>query len=200
MQDAQESVCDRCGIKHQPGYCKALGQICLGCGKKGHFKKMRKSGSKSQQSYRRNRSSRRVKEETSEESSPSDDEDDYPTRLGKLRVRKTRAKSSQVEDVSRRTKKVADNASIQIESSDDEEEHKNETKKIRVAKTSGNPEAGIELPVTVTGVGFYADLDTGADLNLFDESHHKVIKEKNPQKKLKKVKKKKLQQITPVYQ
>ena len=196
MQDAQESVCNRCGIKHQLGYCKALGQICLGCGKKGHFKKMRKSGSKSQQSYRRNGSSRRVKEE----SSPSDDEDDYPTRLVKLRVRKTRAKSSQVEDVSRRTKKMVGNASIQIESSDDEEEHKNETKKIRVAKTSRNPEAGIELPVTVTGAGFYADLDTGADLNLFDESHHKVVKEKNPQKKLKKVKQKKLQQITPVYQ
>ena len=40
MQDAQESVCDRCGIKHQPGYCKAFGQICLGCRKKGHFKKI----------------------------------------------------------------------------------------------------------------------------------------------------------------
>ena len=84
MQDAQESVCDRCGIKHQPGYCKALGQICLGCGKNVHFKKMRKSGSKSNQSYRQNRSSRRVKEETSEESSVSDDEGDYPTRLGKF--------------------------------------------------------------------------------------------------------------------
>ena len=46
MQDAQESVCDRCGIKHQPGYGKALGQICLGCGKKGQFK-MCKSRSKS---------------------------------------------------------------------------------------------------------------------------------------------------------
>ena len=34
MQDAQESRCDSCGIKHQSGYCKALGQICLGCGTK----------------------------------------------------------------------------------------------------------------------------------------------------------------------
>ena len=84
MQDVQESVCDRCGMKHQPGYCKALGQICLHCGKKGHYKQMCKSGSKSNQSYRQNRSSRRVKKETSEESSASDDEDDYPTRLGKL--------------------------------------------------------------------------------------------------------------------
>ena len=83
-QDAQESVCGRCGIKYQPGYCKALSQICLGCGKKVHFKKMCKSGSKSNQSYRQNRSSRRVKEETSEESSVSDDEGDYPTRLGKF--------------------------------------------------------------------------------------------------------------------
>ena len=80
-QDAQESVCGRCGIKYQPGYCKALNQICLGCGK---VKKMCKSGSKSNQSYRQNRSSRRVKEETSEESSVSDDEGDYPTRLGKF--------------------------------------------------------------------------------------------------------------------
>ena len=83
-QDAQESVCGRCGIKYQPGYCKALNQICLGCGKKVNFKKMCKSGSKSNQSYRQNRSSRRVKEETSEESSVSDDEGDYPTRLGKF--------------------------------------------------------------------------------------------------------------------
>ena len=78
MQDAQESVSDRFATKHQPGYCKALGQICLGCWKKGHFKKMCKSGSKSNQSYRRNRSSRRVKEETSEASWANDDEDDYP--------------------------------------------------------------------------------------------------------------------------
>ena len=84
VQDAQESVCNRCGIKHQPGYCKAFGQTCLGCGKKGHFKKMCKNGSKSNQSYRRNKSSRRVKEETSEEISASDDEEDYPPRLGKL--------------------------------------------------------------------------------------------------------------------
>ena len=83
-QDAQESVCGRCGIKYQPGYCKALNQICLGCGKKVNFKKMCKSGSKTNQSYRQNRSSRRVKEETSEESSVSDDEGDYPTRLGKF--------------------------------------------------------------------------------------------------------------------
>ena len=190
MQDAQESVCDRCGIKHQPGYCKALGQICLGCGKKGHFKKMCKSGSKSNWSYRRNRSSRRIKEETSEGSSASDDEDDYPTRLGKLRVRKTKARFSQVEDVSRRREKVVDNASIQTDSSDDEEGHKNEIKKIRVSKTSRNPEAGIELPVTVNGVGFYVDPDTGADLNLFDESHYRMMKEKNPQTKLQKVKQK----------
>ena len=40
MQDAEESVCDRCGIKHQPGYCKAFRQICLGCRKKDHFKKI----------------------------------------------------------------------------------------------------------------------------------------------------------------
>ena len=92
IQDAQESVCDRYGIKHQPGYCKALRQICLGCGKKGHFKKICKSGSKSNQSYRQNRNCKRVKEEISEESSASDDEDDYPIRLGKLRVRKTRAR------------------------------------------------------------------------------------------------------------
>ena len=88
MQYSQESVCDRCAIKHQPRYCKALGQICLACRKKGHFKKMCKSGSKNNQSYRQNRSSRRVKEEASEESSESNDEDDYSTRLGKLRVRK----------------------------------------------------------------------------------------------------------------
>ena len=30
MQDAIESMCGRCGIKHQPGYCKALGQVYLG--------------------------------------------------------------------------------------------------------------------------------------------------------------------------
>ena len=113
MQDAQESVCDRCGINYQPGYCKALGQICLGCGKNGHFKKMCKSGSKRNWSYRRNRSSRRTTEETSEGSSGSDDEDDYPTRLGKLRVRKTRPRFSQVEDVSRRREEMVDNASIQ---------------------------------------------------------------------------------------
>ena len=107
MQDAQESECDRRGIKHQPGYCKALGQICLGCGKKGHFKKMCKSGSKINQSYRRNRSSRRIKEETSEESSASDDEDDYPTRLGKIQVRKTRTRFSQVEDISRRRRETS---------------------------------------------------------------------------------------------
>ena len=186
IQDAQESVCDRYGIKHQPGYCKALRQKCLGCGKKGHFKKICKSGSKSNLSYRQNRNCKRVKEEISEESSASDDEDDYPTRLGKLSVRKTRARSSQVEDVSRRREKVVDNASIQTESNDDEEEHKNEIKKIRVAKTSRNLESGIELPVTVNGVGFYVDPDTGADLNLFDESHYRMIKEKNPQMKLRK--------------
>ena len=155
IQDAQESVCDRYGIKHQPGYCKALRQICLGCGKKGHFKKICKSGSKSNQSYRQNRNCKRVKEEISEESSASDDEDDYPTRLGKLSVRKTRARSSQVEDVSRRREKVVDNASIQTDSSDDEEEHKNEIEKMWVAKISRNPETGIELPATVNGVGFY---------------------------------------------
>ena len=162
----------------------------MGCGKKGHFKKKCKSGSKSNQSYRQNGSSRRVKEETSEKSLGSDDEDDYPTRLGKLQIRKTRAIFSQVEDVSRRREKVVDNASIQTESNDDEEEHKNEIKKIRVAKTSRNLESGIELPVTVNGVGFYVDPDTGADLNLFDESHYRMIKEKNPQTKLKKVKQK----------
>ena len=124
MQDAQESVCNRRGMKHQPGYCRALGQICLGCGKKGHFKKMCKSGSKSNQSCRRNRISRRVREETSEESPASDNEDDYPIRLGKLRVRKTRASFSQVEDMSRRREKAVDNASIQTDSSDDEEEMK----------------------------------------------------------------------------
>ena len=59
---------------------------------------------------------------------------------------------------------MVDNASIQTDSSDDKEEYKNEIKKIRVAKTSRNPEAGIELPVTVNGVGFYVDPDTGADL------------------------------------
>ena len=85
---------------------------------------------------------------------------------------------------------MVDNASIQTDSSDDEEEHKNEIKKIRVSKTRRNPEAGIELPVTVNGVGFYADPDTGADLNLFDESHYRMIKEKNPQTELKKVKQK----------
>ena len=100
---------------------------------------MWKSGSKSNWSYRRNRSSRRIKEETSEGSSASDDEDDYPTRLGKLRVRKTRARFSQVEDVSRRREEVVDNASIQTDSIDDEEEHKNEIKKIRVSKTRRNP-------------------------------------------------------------
>ena len=41
IQDAQKSVCDRCAIKNQPGYYKALGQICLGCGKKGQFKMSR---------------------------------------------------------------------------------------------------------------------------------------------------------------
>ena len=77
----------------------------MGCGKKGHFKKKCKSGSKSNQSYRQNGSSRRVKEETSEKSSGSDDEDDYPTRLGKLQIKKTRTTFSQVEDVSRRGRK-----------------------------------------------------------------------------------------------
>ena len=37
---------------------------------------------------------------------------------------------------------------------------------------------------------FYVDPDTGADLNLFDESHCRMIKEKNPQMELKKVKQK----------
>ena len=85
---------------------------------------------------------------------------------------------------------MVDYASIQTDSSDDGEEHKNEIKKIAVCKTSRNPEAGIELPVTVNGVGFYVDPDTGADLNLFDESHYRMIKEKNPQMELKKVKQK----------
>ena len=85
---------------------------------------------------------------------------------------------------------MADNASIQTDSSDDKEEYKNEIKKIRVGKTSRNPEAGIELPVTVNGVGFYVDPDTGADLNLFGESHCRMMKDKNPQMKLKKVKQK----------
>ena len=39
-------------------------------------------------------------------------------------------------------------------------------------------------------MGFYVDPDTGADLNLFDESHYRRIKEKNPQMELKKVKQK----------
>ena len=85
---------------------------------------------------------------------------------------------------------MVDNASIQTDSSDDEDEQKNEMRKIRVSNTSRNPEAGIELPVTVNGVGFYVDPDTGADLNLFDESHYRMIKEKNPQMELKKVKQK----------
>ena len=85
---------------------------------------------------------------------------------------------------------MVDKASIQTDSSDDKEENKNEIKKIRVAKTSRNPEAGIELPVTVNGVGFYVDPDTGADLNLLDESHYRMMKEKNTQMKLKKVKQK----------
>ena len=85
---------------------------------------------------------------------------------------------------------MVDNASIQTESNDDEEEHKNEIKKIRVAKTSRNLESGIELPVTVNGVGFYVDPDTGADSNLFDETHYRMIKEKNPQMKLKKLEQK----------
>ena len=85
---------------------------------------------------------------------------------------------------------MVDNASIQADSTDDEEERKNEVKKIRVSKTSRNPEAGIELPVTVNGARFYVDPDTGADLNLFDESHYRMIKEKSPQMKLKKVKQK----------
>ena len=85
---------------------------------------------------------------------------------------------------------MVDYASIQTDSSDDGEEHKNEIKKITVCKTSRNPEAGIELPVTVNGVGFYVDPDTGADLNLFDESHYRMMKEKNPQTKLQKVKQK----------
>ena len=37
-------------------------------------------------------------------------------------------------------------------------------------------------------MGFY--VDTGADLNLFDESHYRMIKGKNPQMKLKEVKQK----------
>ena len=85
---------------------------------------MCKSGSKSNQSYRRNRSSRRVKEEASEESSASYDEDAYAKRLGKLWLRKTTVRSSQVEDVSRRRESVFENASIQTVASDDEEEHK----------------------------------------------------------------------------
>ena len=85
---------------------------------------------------------------------------------------------------------MVDNASIQTDSSNDEEEHKNEIKKMRVSKTRRNPEAGIELPVAVNGVGFYVDPDTSADLNLFDESHYRMIKEKNPQMELKKVKQK----------
>ena len=85
---------------------------------------------------------------------------------------------------------MVDYASIQTDSSDDGEEHKNEIKKITVCKTSRNPEAGIELPVTVNGVGFYVDPDTGADLNLLDESHYRMMKEKNPQTKLQKVKQK----------
>ena len=65
----------------------------FGLWKEGRFKKMCKSGSKSNQSYRRNRISRRVKEETSEESSANYDEDACAKRLGKLRLRKTRARS-----------------------------------------------------------------------------------------------------------
>ena len=80
---------------------------------------------------------------------------------------------------------MVDNASIQADYSNDEEEHKNEIKKITVAKTSRNPDAGIESSVTVNGVGLYVDPDTGADLNLFDESHYRMIKGRNPQMKLK---------------
>ena len=156
----------------------------------GRFKKMCKSGSKSNQSYRRNRSSRRVKEEASEESSASYDEDAYANSLGKLWLRKTRVRSSQVEDVSKRRESVFENASIQAVASNDQEEHENKIKKIRVAKTSRNPESGTELPVTVNGAGFYVDPDTGAELSLLDESHYRMIKKKNPQLKLKKVKQK----------
>ena len=46
----------------------------------------------------------------------------------------------------------------------------------------------VELPVTVNVEKSYVDPDTGADFNLFDESHYRMIKEKNPQMKLKKVK------------
>ena len=152
---------------------------------------MCKSGSKNNQSYRRqNRNFRRIKEETSEESSESDDEDDYPTRLGKLRVRKARTRSSKDEDVFRKTEKVVEKTLIQTDSSNEEEDHIKEEKKIMAAKTNINLEAGIELPVTVNGVGFYVDPDTGADLNLFDESHYKIIKAENPQMKLKNVKQK----------
>ena len=87
---------------------------------------------------------------------------------------------------------MVDNASIQADYSKDEEEHKNEIKKITVAKTSRNPDAGIESSVTVNGVGFYVDPDTGADLNLFDESHYRMIKGRNPQMKLKEVKQKEI--------
>ena len=39
-------------------------------------------------------------------------------------------------------------------------------------------------------MGIYVDPDTVADLNLFDESHYRMIREKNPQTELKKVKQK----------
>ena len=83
----------------------------MGCGKKGHFKKMCKSGSKSNQLYRENRSYRKVKEEIREESSASDD-DGYPTRLGKLEVRETVPRSLQVAGAFRRRDKVVDKTSI----------------------------------------------------------------------------------------
>ena len=44
----------------------------------------------------------------------------------------------------------------------------------------------VELPVTVNVEKFYVDPDT----DLFDESHYRMIKEKNPQMKFKKVKQK----------
>ena len=83
----------------------------MGCGKKGHFKKMCKSGSKSNQLYRENRSFIKVKEEISEESSASDDHG-YPTRLGKREVREAVARSLQVAGVLGRRDKVLDKTSI----------------------------------------------------------------------------------------